>query len=168
MDSRDPRAAETAGGVTDWIGVDVEDITANDRFWAKVDASGDCWEWTAAITADGYGNFSMVRDGRKIYRYAHRLTYQSLVGEIPAGLVIDHLCRNRKCVNPAHLEPVTDRTNIRRGAALPAIQARQTHCVNGHEFDDENTYVWAKEYHRSCRACGAERARGYRAKSKAA
>ena len=126
------------------------------RFWAKVteDDSSGCWLWTGAIGSRGYAHFRV--DGRTVV--GHRLAYEALVGDIPAGLVIDHLCRNRSCVNPWHLEPVPERINILRGEALSAQRARQTHCKRGHEFTPENTYVWQTA--RICRPCAAARRRG--------
>lgn len=85
--------------------------------------------------------------------YAHRFVYEQLVGKIPKGLVIDHLCRNRKCINIKHLEPVTDKINILRGTSPPAMKAQQTHCKNGHEFTPENTYIHPKGKHRRCLIC---------------
>jgi hypothetical protein len=97
---------------------------------------------------------------------AHRYAYEQLVGPIPEGLVLDHLCRNRLCINPLHLEPVTIGENIRRGAFDRAgkITGSKTHCANGHPFDEENTRQF--EYHvkgrtgpaRACRACARQRA----------
>ena len=82
-----------------------------ERFWSKVDRSGSCWEWLAAKHKEGYGALAM---NGKMLR-AHRVSYEWLVGEIPEGLVTDHLCRNPSCVNPAHLELVTNEENLRRG-----------------------------------------------------
>ncbi|MEU2393982.1 HNH endonuclease signature motif containing protein [Streptomyces sp. NPDC007369] len=122
-----------------------------DRFLAKVtDAEGGCWEWTGHIMNSGYGRFWL--DGEQ--QYAHRVAYEVLRGPIPAGLVIDHLCRNRRCANPDHLEPVTNRTNILRGEGFAARRARQTHCLRGHLFDNGNTYV-ARNGTRKCRRCRA-------------
>ena len=117
------------------------------RFWAKVRVSDDCWEWTGARDPEGYGNFW---DDRKCWR-AHRFAYTICTGPIPAGMQIDHLCRNTSCVNPAHLDVVTGTENRRRGEGFAGRQSRQTHCIHGHAFDEENTYHWRG--HRFCRAC---------------
>lgn len=111
--------------------------TVEERFWAKVDKTETCWLWTAGRNRDGYGLFSSQRGGQ---RSAHRIAYEWERGPIPDGLQIDHLCRVTSCVNPAHLEAVTGRVNMLRGFAPPAINARKTHCINGHEFTPENTF----------------------------
>lgn len=125
--------------------------TAQSRFFPKVDTSepDGCWRWTAATNGAGYGVLAMSRDGVKVL--AHRFSYELVHGPIPDGLVVDHLCRTPLCVNPLHLEAVPQRTNNLRGSSPSARQAKQTHCVHGHEFTPENTYVRAG--HRSCRAC---------------
>jgi hypothetical protein len=107
--------------------------TEEERFWSKVDrrGAGECWEWLAC-RSDGYGQFYPYHSTAVL---AHRYSYELLVGPIPDGLQLDHLCRNRACVNPAHLEPVTQRVNILRGYGRGAIQARQTTCSQGHPFD---------------------------------
>jgi hypothetical protein len=121
------------------------------RFWAKVQKTDGCWLWTGAL-ASGYGYFGrMTPNGPKNF-LAHRIAYEQLVGLIPAGLVIDHLCRNRRCVNPAHMEPVTIRENLLRGESPPAQNARRTHCKYGHEYTKENTSVYhAKRFCLTCR-----------------
>ena len=128
-------------------------MSTGDRFWSKVDtgAPGGCWLWTDAPGHYGYGKFYV---GGKHAR-AHRFAYEFLVGDVPAGLVLDHLCRNRMCVNPGHMEPVTNRENILRGKSPSARHARKTHCVNGHAFDEANTYKTRKGG-RLCRACRRE------------
>lgn len=124
-----------------------------DRFWAKVQKTATCWLWVASRIPNGYGNIKVA--GRM--QLAHRVSYEMTRGPIPDGLVLDHLCRNRACVNPAHLEAVTFRENVLRGAGYTAEQARKTHCKNGHEFTAENTYVWRDQRH--CRACNRIRNR---------
>ena len=103
-----------------------------------------CWEWQGTIDRDGYG---IASAGRNRLR-AHRFTYATVNGPIPDDLVIDHLCRNRKCCNPAHLEPVTNRENARRG--LKGVL--QTHCKHGHPFDERNTH-WTTKGGRVCKTC---------------
>ena len=117
------------------------------------DASS-CWPWAGYIDRDGYGRLG--RDG-----LAHRLAYELYVGAIPVGLTIDHLCRNRWCVNPSHLEPVTRRVNTLRGAGPTAVNARKAACTNGHELDGDNTY-WVHG-RRQCRACNRAAVARYRA-----
>lgn len=117
-------------------------VNDDDRFWSKVDADGDCWVWTAARYHDGYGQFDRFR--------AHRWAYERLVGPIPDGLQLDHLCRNRACVNPDHLEPVTNDENMARS---PIHNRAKTHCKRGHAFTPENTYLLPRDGGRKCRAC---------------
>lgn len=125
------------------------------RFWSNVDKDGPvsarsdlgpCWAWTAAKNK-GYGY--TLFEGRT--QNAHRVSYRLLVGPVPEGLELDHLCRNRACVRPDHLEPVTSRVNLLRGEGVSAIHAAKTHCVNGHEFTPENTYEWRGT--RNCKIC---------------
>lgn len=94
------------------------------QFWVRVDKTDACWSWLGDRTPYGYGRFSFR--GRAVA--AHRFAYELLRGPIPDGLVIDHLCRVKHCVNPAHLEPVTQRENVLRGESIPAQYARRTHC----------------------------------------
>ncbi len=95
-----------------------------ERFWAKVDKTGDCWEWLGTKTCAGYGIVTFVRDGRKTTSTAHRWAYEALVGPIPDGLTLDHVvCANTSCVNPAHLEPVTRAENTRRQRAAQKAAA---------------------------------------------
>lgn len=126
------------------------------RFWAKVDRRDDdeCWEWTGSRVARGYGHFAV--DGR--YPHAHRVAYELVVGPIPEGMQLDHLCRNPACVNPAHLEPVSPRVNTLRGIGGAAERAARTHCPQGHAYDEANTKRDAQN-RRYCQACRRARAR---------
>lgn len=130
---------------------------AEERFWLKVDRRGpdECWPWIGGHDSGGYGSFGEA-PGKPTR--AHRFSYELLVGPIPDGLVIDHLCRNRGCVNPTHLEPVTNEENLRR-SPIRGKKPLKTHCAQGHPFDEENTYYSAKQ--RVCRTCS--RAASYRA-----
>ena len=143
------------------------------RFWPKVNKNGpvsdfrpdlgQCWLWTASKDGRGYGRFRF--GGRT--QYAHRIAYEWLVGPIPGGLGIDHLCRVHNCVNPAHLEPVTQRENILRGNGVAAQHVRKTHCLRGHPLSGENLYVTPCGW-RACLACKRECDQRRRARRRAA
>lgn len=128
-----------------------------------IDAETGCWVWMRARLVGycgGYGQFYI----RSRPHLAHRWAYEKLVGPIPEGLELDHLCRNRACVNPCHLEPVTHRENVLRGEAPAAIHARKTHCKNGHELTGDNIYVYSYPRHnitrtRQCKTCARANAR---------
>jgi hypothetical protein len=122
--------------------------TEVERFWAKVDKSQGCWVWRGGLTGNGYGTFSIRRHKTVA---AHVYSYVATVGAVPTGCELDHLCRNRACVNPEHLDPVTHRVNVLRGTAPPAVNAAKTHCVRGHEFTPENTRM--KGRRRLCLTC---------------
>lgn len=104
---------------------------APERFWPKVRKTDTCWLWTAALNQNGYGRF-LVAPNPPVMSQAHRFAYELLRGPIPDGLSLDHLCRVRNCVNPDHLEPVTQRTNVLRGINQAARQAKQTRCIRDH------------------------------------
>jgi hypothetical protein len=127
-------------------------MTRRVELWSKVKVQPGCWEWQGRRDRDGYG--------KKGNDLVHRLSYEEFYGSIPEGLTIDHLCRNRACVNPAHMEPVTREENVLRGESFGAQNARKTHCVHGHPFNEENTYIRSNGQ-RDCRACGRDRTRRY-------
>ncbi len=138
------------------------------RFESKLtEGPGGCWLWTASKDQDGYGHFFPRRG---VCRMAHRWSYEYHVASIPPGLQLDHLCRVRACVNPAHLEPVDQRTNILRGVGVAAINAAAEICKNGHPFTEENTYLRptseGRRYGRDCRVCLREAGRKYRAQKR--
>jgi hypothetical protein len=132
-----------------------------DRFdakWFRHPITG-CWIWTASTTPAGYGK---VRINGQL-RYAHRVAYERHMGPIPEGLELDHLCRVRRCVNPAHLEPVTHRENMLRGEGVGSRCAAVTHCPQGHPYDEANTHRTTTG-RRKCRACNRIRAAARRAR----
>jgi hypothetical protein len=154
----------------------VAGVSAEDRFWEKVDKSGPiielrpdlgpCWVWDASTRDNGYGQFSL--HGRMLG--AHRLAYLFVNGTVPDDLQLDHLCHthdpdctggetceHRRCVNPDHLEPVTQLENLARGNGFGARNAAKTHCKHGHPFNDANTRVYKGA--RLCRQCHRDRRR---------
>lgn len=126
-----------------------------DRFWAKVDKTETCWLWTAGSFSRGYGRFTLSH-GK--YVSAHRWAFEHLMGPIPEGLDLDHLCRTPACVNPAHLEPVTHAENVRRGEVW-TISGMKTHCPSGHEYVGDNLYLRPSDGARVCRTCTREHQR---------
>lgn len=134
-----------------------------DRFWSKVHfGPGECWEWTGARNQDGYGIFHVPGTLNRVIR-AHRFAYETFIGPIPEGLELDHLCRNHACVNPDHVEVVTNQENSRRGIAGIVNAQRQrakTHCPRGHPYDEVNTLVRSNG-RRECLTCKRARNRAW-------
>lgn len=127
-------------------------------FWKRVSKKDSgCWEWTGSIRTDGYGCFWSKKFNKHFK--AHRWSYQFLVRELKKEEFIDHLCRNTKCVNPDHLDPVSNGENILRGIGYAAKNARKTHCPKGHEYIEANIYheYFRKKKHRLCRICTSAR-----------
>lgn len=121
-----------------------------DRFAEKIKKTEqDCWLWTGSGTVGGYPSFW---SGER-FVLAHRWSYEHFIGAIPDGLVLDHLCRVKRCVNPAHLDPVTQRENVMRSIGPTSINAAKTHCPRGHPYDEANTYVYPRDGSRRCRTC---------------
>jgi hypothetical protein len=125
------------------------------RFLEKLRRAGGCIEFTGTKSS-GYGSFRAASSSQSL---AHRIAWVATNGPIPDGLVLDHLCRNRACANPEHLEVVTHRVNILRGSGAAAKHAAKTHCKHGHEFTESNTYLDSKG--RRCRTCRDQQKRAW-------
>lgn len=131
-----------------------------EKFWKRVaiKGTGECWNWLGYKNHKGYGYF---RNNGKSY-FSHRVAYELLIGKIPRGLFIDHLCRNRACQNPRHMEPVSRKENTMRGMNFAAMNARKTQCLIGHQFNEANTQIIITKkgaIWRACRECARVRAR---------
>lgn len=138
------------------------------KFWRQIRIlDNGCWEWTGGRSSAGYGRFVPWRTQKN--KYAHRLSYEYCIGPIPNGLQIDHLCRNRACINPLHMEAVTRKENIRRGMCFSGINARKTHCIHGHPLSGENLYIvyGRGRVERRCRECHRIKFRFYYYRDKA-
>lgn len=147
------------------------DARLPERFWDKVspEPNSGCWLWTAYATPLGYGKFGVTRKAGM--SLAHRHAYEVLVGEIPKGLVLDHLCRTPCCVNPAHLEPVTIAENTRRSPIIKnngQLQRERTHCPKGHPYAGDNLFIRACGRRRECRECQRRVSRDYQRSKRAA
>ena len=132
-------------------------------FWQRVRVlQNGCWSWRGRRTILGYGVFYLpVRHNV----YAHRIAYRMLVGPIPVGLEIDHLCRLTSCVNPSHLEAVTHGENLRRAGVYGLWQRRRTHCPQGHPYSAGNLYS-QPDGRRTCRICNKAKAERYRERTR--
>lgn len=136
-------------------GVQPYSIGALDRIRAKSQANDDCWEWLGTRFNTGYGAIRLgtVAAGTANTYLTHRVAYQILVVDLPKELKLDHLCRNRICWNPGHLDPVTDRVNTERGNSHVPLNLLKTHCPQGHPYSGDNLYQRPGSTHRICRAC---------------
>jgi len=151
--------------MTNRMRVDMKHLTVTDHltpasteaFWALVEksADGECWHWAGRIVPSGYGSF---RSGGHLLT-AHRVAYTLSTGPIPDGLSLDHLCRNRACVNPAHLEPVSNQENVRRGLRS-ALHVPASTCTKGHSIEGDNAMPTKNGYPR-CRQCNRDYMRQY-------
>jgi hypothetical protein len=145
---------------------------AEERFWGKVNKDGptplygkvpgQCWQWTGGTICRGYGQFYVTRMSRTP---SHRYAWEALRSPIPDGLTIDHLCRNKLCVNPDHMEVVTRGENTLRAVDIGAQNRNKTRCIKGHEFSPENTRI-TPAGRRRCRTCDRDNERARRPSSK--
>lgn len=122
-----------------------------------------CWLWVGWVRPDGYGELHY----RGLRDYAHRIAYRLFKSDIPPSMQVDHLCRVRCCVNPDHLQAVTQRENILRGYSAPSLNAKRTHCIRGHELLGENlTKIATRPRGRICVACRRRRDRDFKERHK--
>lgn len=136
---------------------------SEEAFWNLVDIRDGCWEWLGDHSPNGYPYTVREKQGENKgkRRGAHRVAYEYLKGSIPEGFDLDHLCRNRGCVNPDHLEPVTRRENLLRGKTIPAHNIKKTHCPRGHSYEGVNLRIerTVSGVGRACRECKRRRNR---------
>jgi hypothetical protein len=136
-----------------------------ERFWRRVSVGkpDECWLWLGQYNNVRYGRFDIyLKGGRGKHILAHRFAYEDVIGPIPRTLVIDHMCNNRGCVNPAHLRVTTQRENILRGTSGSAINAAKTHCPAGHPYSGSNLSI--RKRGRACKACARHRFHANKAK----
>jgi hypothetical protein len=140
-------------------------VTINSNYFKSrviVDDCTGCWNWQLHCLPNGYGTMGVYG---KEKQYAHRVAYEYFVGPVLPELELDHLCRNRSCCNPAHLEPVSHKENCKRGEVGQYLKER-THCPQGHIYKDDNLYTYP-DGRRACKICVREAGRRYREKKRA-
>lgn len=141
------------------------DAHGQDRLWSKVEVHhpAGCWEWIGKSDPRGYGVFTIKSKSF----LAHRVAYTTLIGPIPQGMCLDHLCRNHSCVNPDHLRVVSERENLLAGYGFGAKRARQTLCKNGHPLSGQNLWVYQRKgsgLRRVCVTCHRKNCREYQSR----
>jgi hypothetical protein len=138
--------------------VSVNDERVPSRIWQRIrENEAGCWIWTGGMDHTGYGRTKRLENRHRSIA-THRLMYELLVGPIPEGLDLDHLCRVRACCNPAHMEAVTRQVNVLRGHTVTAANAKKTHCNHGHPLEGENLRI-SKKGSRECAECCRRRLR---------
>src|ERR1039458_3434543 len=131
-------------------------IQIEQRFWRRVEQTEDeCWEWLGGLDKDGYGQMTIRCHGKQVCFRAHRLSLLIHQRPLEMGSQIDHLCRNKRCVRPDHLEVVTSKENNARSNSPSALNAKKTHCLRGHEFNATNSRIDKRGYRR-CKLCECE------------
>lgn len=124
-----------------------------ERLLNRVEKTDECWNWTGSLSTSGYGQITGYVNDEKTNLITHRVVYEHFKGKIPKNHSIDHLCRNKLCQNPEHLEAVTPRVNTLRGVSAVAINAQKTHCSSGHPLSGKNLLMDKKNNVRMCKAC---------------
>lgn len=150
--------------------IDGTTYTLPARVWDKIQVTEKCWLWSAHVQerheGEGIGYGSVWDSEARGMTSAHRYVYTRLVGPIPEGLVLDHLCENTECVRPKHLRPATQKANIARGDSPGAIVGRTNRCMRGHALDNDNTLVsGGRRFCRRCRALSYQRQRAKKGRS---
>ncbi len=130
----------------------LQKVTAIEYFWKRAVTSPDCWQWAGTISDKGYGILSLASELHPRRCRAARFAYSYFIGPIPEGMVIDHLCRNRGCVNPFHLEAISNKENIMRGICPSSINAKKTQCYRGHPYSPQTLKVFRDGFRR-CFEC---------------
>jgi hypothetical protein len=133
-----------------------------ERFWSKVDKTEECWNWSGCLLESGYGQFSVK--GKIVY--AHRFSLEINGVRLIDGMVCDHICRNRKCVNPNHIRQITSRENVLIGEGPSANNSRKSLCKRGHPLSGDNLYLRKRgvAVERICRSCDREKKRKWGAR----
>lgn len=137
--------------------------SAVERFLKRVEVTSGCWIWKSSV--DKRAGYARISDNGKQW-LVHKWVWEQMGFRVPDGFELDHLCRNRRCVNPFHVEPVTHRENLLRGEGFPARNAQKTTCAKGHPYAGDNLYLTPREGHRRCRQCNRDNGKRIYAKTR--